>query len=115
MQARSIPIGPIAQHLALCAATTHLSLVRHFNWVHLCVRAARWPFATRNRSAGACTSLRRLLQTARVRHPVRATRWSPVVADVGTGEATSRTLQLHPSAGCASSFEATLRASSTCA
>ena len=48
-----------AQKIALCAATTHLSLVRHFNGVHL---AAGGPFAiaTRN-SLPAAHPLRRLL------------------------------------------------------
>ena len=34
--------------VALCAATTHLSLVRHFNWVHL-AGGAQLAIATRNR------------------------------------------------------------------
>lgn len=34
--------------IALCAASTHLSLVRHFNWVHL-VGGAQLAIATRNR------------------------------------------------------------------
>ena len=48
-----------AQKIALCAATTQTSLVRHFNWVHL---AAGAPFAiaTRN-SLPADHPLRRLL------------------------------------------------------
>lgn len=48
-----------AQKIALCAATTHVSLVRHFNGVHL---AAGGPFAiaTRN-SLPAAHLLRRLL------------------------------------------------------
>ena len=48
-----------AQRIALCAATTHVSLVRHFNGVHL---AAGGPFAiaTRN-SLPAAHPLRRLL------------------------------------------------------
>ncbi len=48
-----------AQKIALCAATTHVSLVRHFNGVHL---AAGGPFAiaTRN-SLPAAHPLRRLL------------------------------------------------------
>jgi hypothetical protein len=48
-----------AQKIALCAATTHVSLVRHFNGVHL---AAGGPFAiaTRN-SFRAAHPLRRLL------------------------------------------------------
>jgi hypothetical protein len=38
--------------IALCAASTHLSLVRHFNWVHL-AGGAQLAIATRNRfSAG---------------------------------------------------------------
>ena len=31
----------LAKKLALCSATTHLSLVRHFNWVHLAAGAPR--------------------------------------------------------------------------
>ena len=48
-----------AQKIALCAATTHVSLVRHFNGVHL---AAGGPFAiaTRN-SLPAAHPIRRLL------------------------------------------------------
>jgi hypothetical protein len=48
-----------AQKIALCAATTHVSLVRHFNGVHL---AAGGPFAiaTRN-SLPAAHPLRRML------------------------------------------------------
>src|SRR5277367_3510716 len=37
-----------AGKIALCAASTHLSLVRHFNWVHL-VGGAQLAIATRNR------------------------------------------------------------------
>lgn len=49
----------LAQKIALCAATTHVSLVRHFNGVHL---AAGAPFAmaTRN-NFSAAHPLRRLL------------------------------------------------------
>jgi len=49
----------LAKKLALCAVTTHVSLVRHYNWVHL---AAGGPFAiaTRNR-LNANHPLRRLL------------------------------------------------------
>jgi hypothetical protein len=49
----------LAQQIALCAATTHVSLVRHFNYVHL---AAGAPFAiaTRN-NLPAAHPLRRLL------------------------------------------------------
>jgi Lipoxygenase len=36
-----------ACRIALCAASTHTSLVRHFNWVHL-VGGAQLAFATRN-------------------------------------------------------------------
>jgi arachidonate 15-lipoxygenase len=38
----------LAKKLALCSATTHLSLVRHFNWVHL-TGGAHLAIATRNR------------------------------------------------------------------
>jgi arachidonate 15-lipoxygenase len=53
------PRWELAQELALCAATTHVSLVRHFNGVHL---AAGGPLAiaTRN-SLPAAHPLRRLL------------------------------------------------------
>jgi arachidonate 15-lipoxygenase len=37
----------LSKKLALCSATTHLSLVRHFNWVHLAC-AAQLAVATRN-------------------------------------------------------------------
>ncbi len=37
----------LAKKLALCSATTHLSLVRHFNWVHLAC-GAQLAVATRN-------------------------------------------------------------------
>jgi hypothetical protein len=48
-----------AQRIALCAATTHTSLVRHFNWVHL---AAGAPFAIATRNClPANHPLRRLL------------------------------------------------------
>jgi len=49
----------LAQKIALCAATTHVSLVRHFNGVHL---AAGAPFAIATRSNLPATHpLRRLL------------------------------------------------------
>ncbi len=38
--------------IALCAASTHLSLVRHFNWVHL-AGGAQLAIATRNRLSGS--------------------------------------------------------------
>jgi arachidonate 15-lipoxygenase len=38
----------LSKKLALCSATTHTSLVRHFNWVHLAA-AAPLAIATRNR------------------------------------------------------------------
>lgn len=46
----SVPGDPgweLSKRLALCSATTHLSLVRHFNWVHL---AAGSPLATATRN-----------------------------------------------------------------
>ncbi|TDI41938.1 MAG: hypothetical protein E2P02_13980 [Acidobacteria bacterium] len=43
----SEPEWPLAKKLALCALSTHLSLVRHFNWVHLVVGSAV-AIATRN-------------------------------------------------------------------
>ena len=49
----------LAQKIALCAATTHVSLVRHFNGVHL---AAGTPFAIATRNVFPATHpLRRLL------------------------------------------------------
>ena len=53
------PDWPAATRLALCTATTHLSLVRHFNWIHL-VAGARWAMVTRN-ELPADHRLRRLL------------------------------------------------------
>jgi Lipoxygenase len=47
---RCTPTDPeweLAQKIALCAATTHLSLVRHFNGVHLAL-VAQFAIATRN-------------------------------------------------------------------
>jgi hypothetical protein len=38
---------PLAKKIALCALSTHLSLVRHFNWVHL-ASGAHIAVATRN-------------------------------------------------------------------
>jgi Lipoxygenase len=49
----------LAQKIALCAATTHLSLTRHFNWVHL-ASGGPLAIATRN-SLPAAHPLRRLL------------------------------------------------------
>ncbi|MEW6472025.1 MAG: hypothetical protein AB1679_07130 [Actinomycetota bacterium] len=48
-----------ATGLALCAVTTHLSLVRHFNWIHL-VAGAQLAMATRNHLSSD-HPLRRLL------------------------------------------------------
>ncbi|BCA53127.1 hypothetical protein W02_02670 [Nitrospira sp. KM1] len=42
------PNWQLAKKLALCTATTHLSLVRHFNWVHL-AGSEPLALATRNR------------------------------------------------------------------
>ncbi len=50
----------VATQLAMCAVTTHLSLVRHFNWIHL-VAGQPLAIATRNRLS-ASHPLRRLLQ-----------------------------------------------------
>jgi hypothetical protein len=44
----SDPSWELSKKIALCAATTHLSLVRHFNWVHL-AGGAHLAIATRNR------------------------------------------------------------------
>lgn len=53
------PTWEMAQQIALCAATTHLSLVRHFNGLHLAM-VAQFGIATRNiLHANHC--LRRLL------------------------------------------------------
>jgi arachidonate 15-lipoxygenase len=53
------PTWEMAQQLALCAATTHLSLVRHFNGLHLAM-VSPFAIATRNMlHANHC--LRRLL------------------------------------------------------
>jgi len=49
-----------ATRLALCAVTTHLSLVRHFNWLHL-VAGGPLAIATRNRLP-VSHPLRRFLQ-----------------------------------------------------
>ena len=53
------PGWELAKKIALCSASTHLSLVRHFNWVHL-VGGAQLAVATRNRLP-ATHPLRRLL------------------------------------------------------
>ncbi len=50
----------LAQRLALCGVTTHLSLVRHFNWLHL-MSGGPLSFTTRN-CLLATHPLRRLLQ-----------------------------------------------------
>jgi hypothetical protein len=50
----------LAQRLALCGVTTHLSLVRHFNWLHL-MCGGPLSFTTRN-CLIATHPLRRLLQ-----------------------------------------------------
>ncbi|NMO22971.1 hypothetical protein HPC49_45580 [Pyxidicoccus fallax] len=50
---------PLARKLALCAATTHMSLVRHLNWIHLTGGNAI-AIATRN-CLPAAHPLRRLL------------------------------------------------------
>ena len=53
------PTWELASRLALCAASTYLSLVRHFNWVHLALGSA-FAIATRN-ALPASHPLRRLL------------------------------------------------------
>ena len=50
----------LAQRLALCAVTTHLSLIRHFNWLHL-MCGGPLSLATRN-CLLATHPVRRLLQ-----------------------------------------------------
>jgi arachidonate 15-lipoxygenase len=53
------PGWPMARQLALCAVTTHVSLIRHFKWVHLAVGG---PFAIATRDClPARHPLRRLL------------------------------------------------------
>jgi arachidonate 15-lipoxygenase len=61
----SDPDWPLARRLALCAASTHLSLVRHFGWIHL---ASGGPLAvvTRNQLPPD--------------HPVRRLLWPHVYA-----------------------------------
>jgi arachidonate 15-lipoxygenase len=41
------PDWELARKIALCAATNHLSLVRHFNWIHL-TAVSQFTIATRN-------------------------------------------------------------------
>ncbi len=53
------PEWELAQKIALCAATTHLSLVRHFNGIHLAL-VAQFAVATRN-TLPASHPVRRLL------------------------------------------------------
>ena len=53
------PTCELSKKSALCSATTHMSLVRHFNWVHL-ANAAPLAVATRNR-LGASHPLCRFL------------------------------------------------------
>ena len=53
------PTWDLAPRLALCAASTYLSLVRHFNWIHLAMGSA-FAIATRN-ALPASHPLRRLL------------------------------------------------------
>ena len=53
------PDWPLARRLAMCAAANHLSLVRHFGWIHLAAGAAM-AIATRN-ALPADHRLRRLL------------------------------------------------------
>ena len=83
--------------IALCAASTHLSLVRHFNWVHL-AGGAQLAIATRNslsartiRCSGCCGHT----FTA----PCRATTWSP--GDRWYPVATSRPPSASLSRACA--------------
>ncbi|MDQ1395725.1 MAG: arachidonate 15-lipoxygenase, partial [Acidimicrobiaceae bacterium] len=57
------PDWETARRLAMCGATTHLSLIRHFQWVHLSVGAAL-AMATRNQ--------------LRADHPVRRLLWPHV-------------------------------------
>ena len=59
------PDWPAAQRIAMCAVTTHLSLVRHFNWVHL-VCGGPLAISTRN-----CLPLA---------HPVKRLLWPHIFA-----------------------------------
>jgi hypothetical protein len=56
----SDPYWGRAQRLALCAVSTHISLVRHFNWIHL-VCGGPFAFVTRN-CLPVDHPIRRLLQ-----------------------------------------------------
>ena len=60
-----------AQRIAMCAITTHLSLVRHFNWVHL-VCGASLAISTRN-----CLPLN---------HPVKRLLWPHIFATQSSNE-----------------------------
>jgi arachidonate 15-lipoxygenase len=65
----------LAKKLALCSATTHLSLVRHFNWVHLAT-AAPLAIAARNRLAG--------------RHPLMRLLWPYLYATEQSNDTVTR-------------------------
>ncbi len=65
------PDWAAAQHMAMCAATTHLSLVRHFNWIHL-VCGGPLAMSTRN-----CLP---------VGHPVKRLLWPHIFATQSSNE-----------------------------
>ncbi len=60
-----------AQRIAMCAVTTHLSLVRHFNWIHL-VCGGPLAISTRN-----CLPLM---------HPVKRLLWPHIFATQSSNE-----------------------------
>jgi hypothetical protein len=65
----------LASRLALCSVTTHLSLVRHFNWVHL-ASAAHLAIATRNHLPAA--------------HPLTRLLWPYIYATAQSNDTVTR-------------------------
>ena len=65
----------LGKKLALCSATTHMSLVRHFNWVHLAA-AANVAIATRNQLPDS--------------HPLLRLLWPYIYATQQSNEVVSR-------------------------
>jgi hypothetical protein len=93
----------LSKKLALCSATTHLSLVRHFNWVHL---AAASPLATATRN------------TLPADHPLLRLLWPYLYATHQSNDTVTRgqllpggdfetTFSFTASAACASLFDDT--------
>jgi hypothetical protein len=79
---RRTPTDPeweLAQKIALCAATTHLSLVRHFNGIHLAL-VAQVAIATRN--------------VLPANHPVRRLLWPHVWGTQYSNELVMRVLMM---------------------